>query len=416
MTATAKRATSRDTARRRTVTALACAAVLLLPLAWSAQTGGAFFIPGDPQAGLKTFFDKGCARCHAVLGEGGATAPDLARAPAGHLGASEIVAEFWNHAPAMWETMRAESVELPPFSETEMANLFAFLYSVRALDDPGNPERGRRLLAEKKCIACHALGGEGGRAAPDLRKWSGQRNAVSWVQAMWNHAPAMQASMQARGLDWPQFSGTDVTDLLAYIRSHASGARGRMYLRPGNPAAGRALFGSKGCAQCHGLAASGGRPGPDLGQRRMPRTLGQFAAAMWNHAPAMAASMQARQIQRPQFSNEEMADLIAYLFAERYFERTANAARGARLFEAKGCAACHAPGSGAPDLAGGRANASPAAIATALWNHGPLMLERMRELRLDWPRFAPGEMADLMEFLGNGQPPARAERTGSGKR
>src|SRR3990172_6676415 len=50
-----------------------------------AQGSGGYCVPGDPKAGMAAFFDKGCARCHAVLGEGGQSAPDLARAPAGHV-------------------------------------------------------------------------------------------------------------------------------------------------------------------------------------------------------------------------------------------------------------------------------------------------------------------------------------------
>ena len=88
--------------------------------------GGAYFLSGDAKAGMQAFFDKGCARCHAVLGEGGRTAPDLGRAPSGHLSAAELVAAMWNHAPAMWEKMRVQHLPPPKFTESEMTNLFAF--------------------------------------------------------------------------------------------------------------------------------------------------------------------------------------------------------------------------------------------------------------------------------------------------
>lgn len=374
-------------------------------------SAGAFFIPGDPQQGMRTFFDKGCARCHAVLDEGGRSAPDLARAPAGHLGASELVAELWNHAPAMWEKMRAERFTPPKLDETEMANLFAFLYAARSLDEPGDPARGRMVLAEKRCGECHAITGPmggGSRTAPDLREWAGNRNPVAWVQAMWNHAPAMQASMQARGLAWPQFRGGELSDLLAYIRTHAPASRSRAYLRPGNPQAGRALFTAKGCAQCHGAGGKGGIRASDLSRETLPRTLGQLAAVMWNHAPAMGAGMQASAIARPHFSNAEMADLIAYLFAERFFDRQASGTRGMAVFRNKGCTSCHAPGNEAPDLSAWRGRASPIPLAAALWSHGPLMLERMRQQQIAWPRFQPGEMADLMEHLGSGRATGQA--------
>ncbi|MBI3667559.1 MAG: c-type cytochrome [Acidobacteria bacterium] len=384
-----------------------CVLCLATPLLTAqVQGGGAYFLSGNTKAGMQTFFDKGCARCHAVLGEGGRAAPDLARAPGGNLSAAELVAGMWNHAPAMWEKMRLQRLAPPKFSEEEMTNLFAFLYSVRALDEPGDAERGRRLVAEKRCLECHSLAGQGGRAGPDLRSWASYRNPVSWIQAMWNHAQPMQAMMAARGLSWPQFLGNDMTDLMAYIRTLAANSKGHVYLRQANAETGRELFRQKGCVSCHAIRGAGGSRAPDLGRRALPRTLGQLAGLMWNHAPAMWASMRAQQVPRPQFSNQEMADLIAYLFAERYFEMAGNAERGRRRFEEKGCAGCHTAGAKAdtaPDLAGWRGGGSPIPVATALWNHGPLMLEKMRQQEIPWPRFRPGEIVDLLEFLNRGQ-------------
>lgn len=364
--------------------------------------GGAYFIPGDPKLGMRAFFDKGCARCHSVLGEGGRIAPDLGRAPAGHLSSAEMLAAMWNHAPSMWEKMRIEGVPTPKFTPAEMSNLFAFLYSVRLLDEPGDADRGRRLLEEKNCLQCHRVGPSGRGAAPDLLKWAGYRNPVSWVQAMWNHAPAMQSMMAARGVQWPQFAGSDVADLIAYIRLQAPQASKPVYLQPADPDSGRRIFADKGCAACHGPGGSG----PNLRSRALPRTLGQFAAAMWNHAPAMRARMQEQKIPRPQFTNKEMADLISYLFAERYFEPAGSAARGAQLFAAKGCSGCHRAGGVGPDLS--RTAYSPIRLAGALWNHGPLMYQSMRQKQVAWPRFQPGEIVDLMEFL-NSRTPARAQ-------
>lgn len=389
---------------------LALAAVAVLRA--QVRGSGAYFVSGDVKAGMQAFFDKGCARCHAVLGEGGKAAPDLARAPAGHLSAAELVAAMWNHAPAMWEKMQAQHVVLPKFTESEMTNLFAFLYSVRALDEPGDAERGHKLLSEKRCLDCHAVGDQGGRNGPELSKWASYRNPVSWVQAMWNHAQPMQASMAARGLAWPQFAGNDMADLMAYVRTLAPNPHSHVYLRHADSGAGRLLFQQKGCVACHAIRGAGGGRGPDLGTRALPRTLGQFAGLMWNHAPAMWASMKAQQVPRPQFSNQEMADLIAYLFAERYFEASGNAERGRQRFEEKGCAACHGGKGVGPNLAGWRGAGSPIPVATALWNHGPLMLEKMKQQRIPWPRFRPGEIVDLMEFLNRrSAPPAVARVT-----
>src|SRR5512143_2912919 len=251
--------------------AAAAAAVVrvLVALPLRAQGGGGYFIPGDPKAGMRSFFDKGCARCHSALGEGGHSAPDLARAPAGHLSSAELLAAMWNHAPEMWEKMRIEGVAPPKFAEADMANLFAFLYSVRSLDEPGDADRGRRLLAEKQCLQCHGVGAEGKRQAPDLLKWAAYRNPVSWIQAMWNHAPAMQSVMAARAVKWPVFSGNDMSDLIAYVRRLAPPGSRSTYLRTADPAAGGKLFRDKGCATCHSTG-SGGVRAPDLRSRALP--------------------------------------------------------------------------------------------------------------------------------------------------
>ena len=392
---------------------IAIASRILLPLVVAfgllaqAANHEAYFVPGDPKAGMQSFLEKGCSRCHSVLGEGGRTAPDLARAPSGHLSAAEVVAAMWNHAPAMWQKMRAEHLALPKFNEGEMTNVFAFLYSVRSLDEPGDPERGAKLLSERRCLECHAVGGSGGHVGPDLKDWTSYRNPVSWIQSMWNHGSAMQKMMAARGLSWPQFKDTEIVNIIAYIRSLGVQAKGHAQLRLANADAGKKLFRDKGCAGCHAVHGLGGQRAPDLSAQSLPRTLGQFAALMWNHAPAMWNSMQAQQVPRPQFSNQEMADLIAYLFTERYFEAAGNVERGRRIFEDKACAGCHRPGgdSTAPNLANWRGRGSPVSVATALWNHGPLMFETMQRKQLDWPRFKPGEMADLMEFLNRGLPP-----------
>jgi mono/diheme cytochrome c family protein len=226
---------------------------------------------------------------------------------------------------------------------------------------------------------------------------------VSWVQTMWNHAPEMQKAMAGRGLHWPEFKENDVADLVAYVRTAAPAPRGRVYLRPADPNVGRQLFQSKGCAGCHAIGGVGGRRGPNLGSRALPRTLGQFAGQMWNHEPAMWASMQAQKIARPRFSNKEMADLIAYLFAERYFESQGNVERGRRTFKEKGCVSCHGSGKGSagPDLTKFRGSATAIPLATAFWNHGPLMLKAMIQEQIPWPRFRPGEISDVMEFLNH---------------
>src|SRR3972149_7797563 len=121
MTATAAPARARRARAGQLL--LLCFLASAVGLGALAQGTGGYFVPGDPKAGMAAFFDKGCARCHAVLGEGGQSAPDLARAPAGHLSAAGLVAAMWNHAPPMWEKMRQGKGTPPAVTAAGMAHL-----------------------------------------------------------------------------------------------------------------------------------------------------------------------------------------------------------------------------------------------------------------------------------------------------
>src|SRR5574341_2541082 len=76
---------------------------------------------------------------------------------------------------------------------------------------------------------------------------------------------------------------------------------------------------------------------------------------------------------------------------------------GAKIFEQKGCIKCHALGGEGgqigPDLGKIYLKGSLYAIAGILWNHAPIMRERMRELRIQSPEFTPQEMSSLIAFL-----------------
>lgn len=404
----------RSSSRRSRIFAFGILAILLLTTSVAVLRSGSaessYFLPGNPKSGLKIFAEKNCIRCHSIQGEGGRSAPDLARSPVFYASASQLVGEMWNHAPRMWEKMRMEHLPAPRFEAAEMTDLFAFLFSIRSFDDPGDPELGRQVLTGKGCNRCHSIQSRNGPTAPgigpDLRRWAGYRNAVQWAQAMWNHSPEMKQAMASRGIAWPQFQGNDMVNLIAYVRSQSPQPSGHVYLRPADPRLGKLLFQSKGCFQCHGFPGQPGlhpNVGPRLGRRKMPRTVSQFAGLMWNHAPRMAEKMAARGVNPPRFSNTEMADLISYLFSARYFEQAGVASVGRQVFESKGCASCHGLQPGAagvgPDLSRWRGEISSTRLAAALWNHGPTMLERMEQVKIEWPTFRQEEMENLMAFL-----------------
>ena len=99
-----------------------------------------------------------------------------------------------------------------------------------------------------------------------------------------------------------------------------------------------------------------------------------------------------------------MSNLVAYLFAQRYFYEDGDVARGARIFEAKNCATCHErqrAQTDAPDLKMATERYSPITISASLWRHGPAMLETMQKQKVLWPEFSGPEMSDLIAYLNS---------------
>jgi hypothetical protein len=54
-----------------------------------------------------------------------------------------------------------------------------------------------------------------------------------------------------------------------------------------------------------------------------------------------------------------------------------------------------------PPLTSGAHEFSGAAMVSALWRHGPTMLDAMRKRGTPWPRFNGREMSDLIAFLNS---------------
>lgn len=387
--------------------ALAATALLAAVLVWEhkyTRQRYATFLAGDPHEGARLFEKKGCIQCHRAGGASGWSGQALGVELRPKSTINELVAAMWNHAPRMWERMRAENVAYPVLSHEELAHLFAYLYTVRYLDEPGDTERGRQQFGAKGCRRCHAARGQGGKIGPDLSVLGGVDTPIVWTQAMWNHAPAMEAWMQKLGLAWPKFEDGEMNDLLAYVREVSGGPRREYQLLPADPDRGGKLFESKSCIVCHSVKGEGGRIGPALGARRQPpTTIVQFAGLMWNHSPEMWRAMKARNIPRPTFEGHEMADLIAFLYSVQYFEPGGSPQLGESLFARRGCSRCHgahAEGTVLGPALGGRGKTfSSIALGQALWSHGQKMYQRAQQLGVPWPTLAESDVGDLVVFL-----------------
>ena len=357
-------------------------------------------LPADPLEGSRLFTGKGCLRCHAVHGVGGTTGPDLGRRFLNRP-LLEIAGVMWNHSPAMEHVFQEKRVPRPRFEPGEMASLLSFLYYLGSLDPPGNAATGARLFSQKGCETCHSLGGKGGSVGPRLDKYSRYTSPLFLTAALWGRGKPMAVAMERLKVARPTFQGTDIADLLAYIRS-AGGGTERVYIPPGKPKDGEALFTKKRCVECHSVRGHGGSVGPDLGLT-LKGSLMRIAGSMWNHGPQMWAKMAEREIEVPVLSTQEMSDLISYLYFLQFIDPPGDARRGLVVYKEKRCGTCHAlRGVGekvGPDLATVEKLDTSLEVITGMWNHAATMEEVMVGANVAWPVLQGGEMADLIAYL-----------------
>jgi mono/diheme cytochrome c family protein len=279
--------------------------------------------------------------------------------------------------------------------EQQAADLFAFFYSLRFFEEPGDAGRGKALFTAKKCAECHGINEPLSleKTVKPVAEWTAASDPLELVEIMWNHSTAMRDEMARRNIRLPQLKGQDLADLLVYTR-RASGA-GRPtptpVFRETAADAGKMLFESKHCISCHGGLTR------FLSIDVHDRTLTDIAVDMWNHGLDMVS------LQGTTFAPGEMRQIAEYIWFSRTIEGAGEVGRGAQVFTAKKCVVCHDdPASGAPSLGGLTANGkyfSGATMVSALTRHGPAMLDKMREKHLAWPHFSSEEMSGLIAFL-----------------
>ena len=362
-------------------------AIALLALA-SAVPGAT--VAMDSTRGELLFATLSCNGCHSINGVGGKIAPDLGSHLDRDFTPALLASTMWNHAPAMWAAMRDRGVRAGDLDEQAAADLFAYFYAARFFERLGDAGRGKGLFSAKHCAECHGLTQAILPAAKPVTQWESMRRPVALVSAMWNHAATMRTDFTQRKIAWPELTPQDFSDILVYVRGLPGTLHQPDLLLLTSGENGEALFASKGCAICHSNKLA-------LRSRLRGQTLTGVAVDMWNHGPKMATAA-------PALNVEEMRDLTSYLWAQQFFEDIGNAAAGKRVFAAKHCATCHEDASsGAPKLAGTRQTPlTGSSMVSALWRHGPQMMEQMKGKGISWPRFDGGDMANLIAYLDSG--------------
>jgi cytochrome c len=344
-------------------------------------------------------------RCHAFKGEGGRIGPDFGRVDLGDT-QLDLASKLWNHIPSMIAGMERARMIKPNLTGQEFTDISAYLYFLKFFDEPGDSAPGRLAFTEKGCSTCHPLSGKGKEGEPGLDQFPQNISPVYLSEMIWNHGPVMIAQMVRLGMKWPTFEGTEMMDLLEYIKINARGPREAAFITPGNPREGRQVFMGKGCVRCHAVRGEGGKGGEDLGKRAKTfyKSLTQIASSMWNKGPTVLAKMAQTQSGIPKFTPKEMADLLAYLYFLHFVDEPGNPNNGKRIFSEAGCSRCHGLDGKAGEwmnisLAKYQRAVNPMDIVAGIWNHSTEIERAMKEKGISWPRFKKGEMADLLEFI-----------------
>lgn len=341
--------------------------------------------PGDGTRGRHLFEDQGCIQCHSIDGKGGTSAPDLGRLIDRNFTPDVLASLMWNHAPKMWSAMKQRGIARPVLSPQDAADLFAYFYSARFFDKPGDAGRGKQAFASHHCAGCHGITTSNAAGAPPVAKWESLGHPIILVQQMWNHVGKMKQAFAARKIPWQKLTSQELTDILVYLQNVPQTKHLAANFRFGELPDAQQLFDSK-CARCHtGKLA--------LENRLHEKTLTDVAVDMWNHASRM---------EPPPLTQDEMRQIVSYIWTRQFFRPVGSPERGKKVFTEKRCSSCHGvEGSGAPNLAKGKGAYSDITMIGALWGHGPQMLERMNARNIPWPRFDGKQLADLIAYLNS---------------
>jgi cytochrome c551/c552 len=363
---------------------------------------------GDPMQGKTLLSSKGCLTCHSIWGAGGELGPDFAQVISGK-NLPEILGDFWNHTPKMIDYARGEGVQWPRFNRKEMENVISYLYYLNIFDNPGDPEEGRVVFHRKACDHCHSVGPFGEGLVKPIDRFARYITPMPLAQAMWNKGDVMTAMQREQGIEMPWFEGREMADIQAFIRRYGDrGGEPTEFRQPPNPFRGEELFHEKKCDRCHSMSGKSSkkkisiRGVPSLERVAFKRTLSEISGVLWDHSYKMRAKMRSVGIRFPLLEDNEMVDLIAYLYYYPFYRQVGNADKGRKMFTQKGCVRCHNP----MDVAGRLKPEGVAEVksyyigfATAMWNHAPTMRQMYQRQKFQWPKFYGDEMQDLVTFI-----------------
>ena len=176
-------------------------------------------LPANPERGWKLFQSKTCVECHAVHGKGGHVGPELGPERPLPLTIVQFAALMWNHSPDMWKAQSVSKLERPTFDGQQIADLVAFLASLRYFEPTGSEHIGQTIFTERDCARCHGNDGRGSHLGPALRGRGRMYSTVALATALWSHGPNMYKRTKELRVPWPELKEDDVGSLVSYLNS-----------------------------------------------------------------------------------------------------------------------------------------------------------------------------------------------------
>jgi mono/diheme cytochrome c family protein len=214
--------------------------------------------------GEQVFENSGCRGCHKLGGVGGNIGPELDK-----VGARR--SPEWLRKHFLTPAAVTPGSAMPPqhLSEPDLEAVTLFMLSQTGEQVPGyyasmkvipSAAEGRRLFQQKGCIACHSIGGHGGKIGPALDE-VGLRRSPEWMMQHFRDPQSVSPGTVMPRFGFTETEARALTEFLLHLRDEKMALSLPSLMDPVER--GREIYRKYGCAGCHGPDGKGGVPNPN---------------------------------------------------------------------------------------------------------------------------------------------------------
>jgi cytochrome c2 len=353
-------------------------------------------LPQNPLDGRIVFERSGCIDCHSINGFGGKTAPNFGSENF-LIGDYDLITDMWNHSPKMLKMIEETKANQHRLTPEDFHKLRYFIYFLGFISNNGSVIKGQELFTKMNCANCHSIG-KSVAGKINLNKIGYYASPIYLAQVMWNHAAQMHKKLKSSKIQMPLFKGNEFADLAAYLETVSTfGNRNKNYMLPGNPVEGEKLFNSKLCSFCH----IKNDIGPSLNKIDLHKNVNVISGILWNHSDVMSSYMTKHNISWPKFKNDEMGNLLAYLYFYNNKHVKGSVEEGKEILAEKGCLNCHNYNNSLRILAA--SDIKPFnnidEFFSKLWNHLPLIEKDFYTKGKELPNLKPEDVKSMYLYF-----------------